>query len=82
MTGFGGDALDVFGDFEAVDTVDEFEERQRVADFVFLEVAYEVPGSVARDEGNFGPGLLDSVFAKDANACAEGFADSFRGMGF
>ena len=79
---FGGDAVDVAGDVEGVDALDDFDVGKDFADFVALEGSDEMPAEVRGEEGGFGEDFLDAVFAEEGLACVDGFLDGFDREGF
>ena len=74
--------MDVAGDVEGVDALDEFDVGEDFADFVALEGADEMPAEVGGEEGGFGEDFLDAVFAEEGLAGVDGFLDGFDGEGF
>src|SRR5262249_10096437 len=63
--GFRGDALHVARNLQRVDSVRQLEERQRVADLVFLKMADEVPAGPPWNEWDFSPSLLHTALSED-----------------
>jgi hypothetical protein len=78
---FTGDAVGLPGEFEGIDAVEGIKEGEGFADFVFLEVADEVPFEVGGEEGDFFDGFLNAIFAEEGVSGVDGFLDDFGGPG-
>ena len=65
QTIFLGDAVHIFRERERIDTVKEFEERQRVAHLVFLQTPDEMPAQRRRQQRNFCARLLHFALPKN-----------------
>lgn len=77
-----GVAIDFLRQREAVDALDHCEKGDGFADFVGLEMADEMPSGGTRTEWDFGPRLLDPVFAEKVEPESDGFRDGVGGMVF
>ena len=75
------DAADVGRQLKGINAVNQGEERECLSDFVFLQVAYEVPLEIGWQEWDLGPGFLDTIFAEMNLACCGQWCDSLGRMG-
>jgi hypothetical protein len=56
----------LFRERERINAMDHFEQRQRVPDFVFLEMPHEMPPQIRRQVRNFGSCFLDAAFTEQS----------------
>ena len=82
LSGFAGDAVDRSGQCLAVDAVEKGKKGKGLADFVFLQMAEEVPFESRRAGRDFFPCFLHAVLAEDSLACGGSGLDGPGGVRF
>src|SRR6266550_510221 len=60
------DPVHLLRERERIDAVKKLEERQRMPDFVFLQMANKVPAQARREQRDLGARLLHAAFAKQS----------------
>ena len=81
-SGFTGNTVDRSGQCLTVDAVEKRKEGESLADFVFLQVAEEVPFESWRAGWDFFPGFLHAVLAEDSLASGGGGLNGLGGVRF
>ena len=76
------DAIDLAREIERIDAVEKFEERQRVTNFVFLEMPHEMPAQVRRQLRNLGARFLHAAFTENLLPAFMSRAHFFGVVGF
>ena len=74
------DPIDVTGDLHGVDPVDQLEEGERLADFIRLHMADEVPAQATGQRGDLHKGLLHPTFPEEFLTRLHGFDNLLHGV--